>query len=111
MFNVRFYFPIHIQIDPIISVLQLATEAYRVRLVTAPLPPEPQEDDPCDWNHNLEDVKEELRDELDKTDDLLQRLQQRLSHARSIHQTYDSSALRGVLADTAAAPLPTIQRN
>ena len=99
MFNVRFYFPIHIQIDPIISVLQLTTEAYRVRLVTAPLPPEPQEDDPCDWNHNLEDVKEELRDELDKTDDLLQRLQQRLSHARSIHQTYDSSALRGVLAD------------
>ncbi len=92
----KFYF----QIDPIISVLQLAAEAYRVRMATAQLPQEsPHEDDPCDWNHNLEDVKEELRGELDKTDDLLQRLQQRLSHARSIHQTYDSSALRGVLTD------------
>jgi hypothetical protein len=92
----KFYF----QIDPIISVLQLAAEAYRVRMATAPLAQElPHEEDPCDWNHNLEDVKEELRGELDKTDDLLQRLQQRLSHARSIHQTYDSSALRGVLTD------------
>jgi hypothetical protein len=90
---------LHMQIDPIISVLQLAAEAYRVRLANTQLPSEPQEDNPCDWNHNLEDVKEELRSELDKTDDLLQRLQQRLSHARSIHQTYDSSALRGVLTD------------
>ncbi|KAI9552471.1 hypothetical protein GHT06_022837 [Daphnia sinensis] len=86
------------EIDPIISVLQLATEAYRVRL-SSTQKPAAEENDPCDWNHNLDDVKEELRSELDKTDDLLQRLQQRLSHARSIHQTYDSSALRGVLTD------------
>ncbi|XP_045034253.1 uncharacterized protein LOC116933195 isoform X1 [Daphnia magna] len=86
------------EIDPIISVLQLATEAYRVRL-SSTQKPATEETDACDWNHNLDDVKEELRIELDKTDDLLQRLQQRLSHARSIHQSYDSSALRGVLTD------------
>lgn len=72
--------------------MQLAAEAYRVRLER------PEEEDRCDWNHNL-DVKEELCRELDKTDDLLRGLQQRLSHARSMQQSYDSSALRGVLAD------------
>ncbi len=74
--------------------MQLAAEAYRVRLEC----PTSEDEEPCDWNHNL-DVKEELRRELDKTDDLLRGLQQRLSHARSIQQSYDSSALRGVLAD------------
>ena len=75
--------------------MQLAAEAYRARLEC------PTEEEPCDWNHNL-DAKEELCRELDKTDDLLQRLQQRLSHAKSIQQSYDSSALRGVLADMTA---------
>lgn len=75
--------------------MQLAAEAYRVRLDC----PSIEERERCDWNHNLDDVKDELRRELDKTDDLLQRLQQRLSHARSIQQTYDSGALRGVLTD------------
>lgn len=88
------FFPF--QIDPIISVLQLAAEAYRVRLASKP---GSQDNDACDWNHNLDDVKEDLRSELDKTEDLLQRLRQRLSHARAIHQSYDSSALRGVLTD------------
>ena len=77
--------------------MQLAAEAYRVQLDgSATL-------DRCDWNHNVhaetDDVKTELRRELDKTDDLLRRLQQRLSHAKSIRQSYDTSALRGVLTD------------
>lgn len=83
--------------DPIFAVLQLAAEAYRVRLeqspVTSPTAAE------SDWNHNVKEldaVKEELRGELARTDELLARLRDRLSIGPACHSV---SNIRSVLDD------------
>jgi len=95
------------QVDPILSVLQLATEVYRVRLECFPIATtvaiHPQQ---SDWNHNQligegdsTTIKDDIRQELAKTDHLLQGLHQRLSCARSANRIYDSSSIRTVLSD------------
>lgn len=95
------------EVDPIISVLQLATEAYRIRLECFPVTAGNVQVycERSDWNHNqfIQDdstaVKEDIRQELARTDHLLQCLYQRLSCARSANRTYDSSSIRTVLSD------------
>ena len=98
------------EVDPIFAVLQLAAEAYRVRLDSGRpvLVRRPEEDDgaeDCDWNHNgsqmedLESVRQELRRELDKTDDLLGRLRTRLTLDDLPGGGNDPTNLRSILDD------------
>ena len=98
--------------DPVFSVLQLALEVYRARLdisptLSGPNRASPLESNTCDWNHNslkeetgqLSSIRQDIRDELARTERLLQSLHQRVISADRPLSQQDLTAIRSVLGD------------
>ena len=98
--------------DPVFSVLQLALEVYRARLdisptLAGPNRASPLESNTCDWNHNslkeetgqLSSIRQDIRDELARTERLLQSLHQRVISADRPLSQQDLKAIRSVLGD------------
>ena len=95
MHDEAFHEPPDDETDSVVTILKMATETYRVQLEESS-PAVGPSDNLSDVNHNdlLSDIKDELRRELSRTDQLLNGLQQRVAN-----QPCDTAAMKTILDD------------